>query len=149
MWESSRRKTLPHSLTFSAETGSNVNKTQSGNTVFMVPGLVGSSDLKPNASRRDVAVVLNLLPIVSLPRRLEPSSDGDVTISSESSIALLDSFGGANDHEKRRCKLGSVVGLGGDPRPKSVEKLGFCEKEARRLGGGRGTGPGCAEGVSP
>jgi len=108
-----------------------------------LPGLVGSSVLKPSASRRDMAVVLSLLPIVSLPRRLDPSSEGDVTISSESSIALDDSLGGAKDQEKRRWRLGSVVARGGDPRPKSVEKLGFCENEERRLlGGGRPTGPG-------
>jgi hypothetical protein len=95
-----------------------------------------------------MAVVLNLLPIVSLPRRLEPSSEGDVVMSSESSIALDDSLGGANVQEKRRWRLGSVVGRGGDPRPKSVEKLGFCENEARRLGGGSGTGPGVVA-VSP
>jgi len=84
-----------------------------------------SSVLKPNASRREVAVVLNLLPIVSLPRRLEPSSEGDVAKSSESSIALEDSLGGAKDHENRRWRPGSVVCLGGEDRPKSVEKLGF------------------------
>jgi hypothetical protein len=67
-----------------------------------------------------------------------------VAISSESSIAEDDSLGGAYDHENRRDKLGSGAGRGGDPLVvlKRVEKDGFCENDARRFGGGSGTGPG-------
>src|SRR5271170_860200 len=111
-------------------------------TAFIVLGLVGSSALKPKASLIELVAVLNLLPRpISLLRR---SSVGEVAISSESSIAEDDSLGGGYDQENRRDKLGSGAARGGDPLavPKSVEKDGFCENEARRLGGGGGTGPG-------
>jgi hypothetical protein len=111
-------------------------------TAFMVLGLVGSSGLNPKASLIELVAVLNLLPRpISLSRR---SSVGEVTISSESSIAEDDSLGGGYDQENRRERLGSGAARGGDPLavPKSVEKDGFCENEARRLGGGGGTGPG-------
>lgn len=107
----------------------------------MALGLEDSSALNPNASTIELAVLLNLLPN---PFASRPSSIGEVAISSESSIAEEDSFGGGNDHESRRWKPGSVVTRGGEPLvlPKRVEKLGFCEKEERRFGAGRGTGPG-------
>jgi|SRR5277367_4324401 len=112
-------------------------------TAFIVLGLVGSSALKPKASLIELVAVLNLLPRpISLLRR---SSVGEVAISSESSIAEDDSLGGGYDQENRRDRVGSGAARGGDPLvvPKSVEKDGFCENEARRLlAGGSGTGPG-------
>jgi len=108
----------------------------------MARGDAGSSALKPRASRIVEAVVLNLRPRpISELRR---SSMGEV-ISSVSSIAEEDSLGGAYDQEKRRWKEASGETRGGEPppaRPKRVEKLGFWENELRRLGGGKGTGPG-------
>jgi len=85
--------------------------------------------------------VLNLRPRPNSERR---SSLGEVG-SSVSSMAEEDSLGGAYDQEKRRWKPASGEIRGGDPppvRPKRVEKLGFWENELRRLGGGKGTGPG-------
>ena len=59
-------------------------------------------------------------------------------------MAEDDSLGGAYDQENRRDRLGSGAARGGELRvvPKSVEKDGFCENEARRFGAGSGTGPG-------
>jgi hypothetical protein len=61
---------------------------EKGGTVVICRGDVGSSVLKPNASRRLDAVVLNLRPKPDV-------STGLVAISSVSSMAEVDSFGGA------------------------------------------------------